>query len=963
MSSCLHLRQRPLHLALAAIGYFCMPAIGHAQTTSWQGGVWDNPGSWSAGVPTASSAVIFNGSALITTDTDMGSLVGSGSMNFIGGGPTRITIGYDNTSTTFAGQATGTGGFTKVGSGTLTLSGANTNFEDTIVNAGTLQAGASNAFSGTSAFTVNAGATLALNGFDQKVASLAGSGDVALGSAALTFNGLNWLESTLSSTFSGTISGTGGKLLKQGNGTLTLTGTNTYTGGTTINAGTLAINNGDALGSGMLTINAGELQADNTLTLNNAVTLGDAGSIDTGANNLTMAGAVGGTGDLTKLGSGTLTFSGANSYSGDLVISAGTVATVGSVFTNGLTRVVNNATLDISGSTAASFKGLSGNGSVLLGSSQLSLDDASDVFNGVIDGNNGGTGLALFGGHQTLNGINTYTGLTTILGGTLIVGDDSHATAVIAGNVMVSNTGTIGGIGRIGGDLLLPEGTLSPGNSIGTLTVGGNLSLGSGSIYRVEVNPTQNDRLNVGGTASLNGIVDVQAAAGTYAANTQYTIVNATGGLGGTTFSGVTSNLAFLTPTLSYDANNAFLQLARNDVGLADVANTRNQRAVGSVLSAASAGASGDLATVTNAITGLSAGQARAAYDAIGGAGLVALRRAGSAFAGNFGGQLQTRLSIAGVSAARSANGIQLAANDHVDDLMPAMAQAPQQRFTLAGGLPQAAQDQRGFWLRGYGSDYSADGDGNAASTHLQGTGLSAGFDARVSDTLVLGAALTHGRSDISAAGNEDGDSSGNAVALYASYGSGAWNINGYASYAHNNNSMQRRLAFGGIDRTASSDFDSNTFSLYGEVSYDLPQNGWTLQPLAAISASRNKNDGFTETGADALNLQVDDETVHSAKTLLGARAVIDFDRVQLQPRAMWAHEFGNANVPLSAQLQGGAAPFAVYGIDLPRDSLVAGLTVVGKTTDRLSLFADMQGEFNSRQTDLALLLGLRVSW
>ena len=122
------------------------------------------------------------------------------------------------------------------------------------------------------------------------------------------------------------------------------------------------------------------------------------------------------------------------------------------------------------------------------------------------------------------------------------------------------NGGILGGNGTSAA-LVVNGGMLAPGNSIGTLTVNGNFAQ-TGGTYQVEVNPEgQSDRVNVAGTATINGgTVQVLAAPGGYATSTTYTILNATGGVG--RLSGVASNYAFLTPTLSYDANDVYLTLA-----------------------------------------------------------------------------------------------------------------------------------------------------------------------------------------------------------------------------------------------------------------------------------------------------------------------------------------------------------------------------------------------------------------
>jgi autotransporter-associated beta strand protein len=220
-----------------------------------------------------------------------GSIAGAGNYYL---GSNQLTVGGNNLSTTLSGVisdcgptglqcsasgATG-GGLTKVGSGTLTLSGANTYTGPTAVNAGTLQAGAVNAFSSASAFTVASGATLDLAGFNQTIGSLAGAGSVTLGSATLTTNG-----DGSDTMFSGTISDSG-RLVKVGGGTLTLSGNNSYQGGTILNAGTLAVGSSRALGTGALTLADGTtLQAAaNGLALANAVRLNGAVTVDTQSN-------------------------------------------------------------------------------------------------------------------------------------------------------------------------------------------------------------------------------------------------------------------------------------------------------------------------------------------------------------------------------------------------------------------------------------------------------------------------------------------------------------------------------------------------------------------------------------------------------------------------------------------------------------------------------------------------------
>src|SRR5262245_28622629 len=210
-----------------------------AEYNSYAGGTFLNAGilkvTANSNLGAATGALTFNGGTL-----QFGSGFNTARSITLNGGGTIDTNGFN---TTFSGQINGPGSLAKNGSGVLTLSGTTGYTGATFVNAGTVRAGAVNAFSPNSAFTIASGATLDLNGFGQTIGSLAGPGTVTLGSATLTAGGDN-----TTTTFSGIMSGTGG-LIKAGAGTLTLTGTNTYTGGTAINAGTLAVTTDANLGA------------------------------------------------------------------------------------------------------------------------------------------------------------------------------------------------------------------------------------------------------------------------------------------------------------------------------------------------------------------------------------------------------------------------------------------------------------------------------------------------------------------------------------------------------------------------------------------------------------------------------------------------------------------------------------------------------------------------------------------
>src|SRR5271155_1889253 len=229
--------------------------IGNGATGSVAGNITDNAALvfdrnnalTYAGVISGSGSLTQTGTGTLTltgaNTYSGGTTISAGTLQ-IGAGATGSVVGNitDNAALvinrtgalSYAGVISGTGSLTSSGAGTVTLTGANTYSGVTTISAGTLQAGATNTFSSASAFTVTG--TLDLNGFNQTIGSLAGAGTVTNAGgtvATLTAGGNN-----TSTTFSGVMQdGTSASsLTKTGSGTLTLTGANTYSGGTTISA-------------------------------------------------------------------------------------------------------------------------------------------------------------------------------------------------------------------------------------------------------------------------------------------------------------------------------------------------------------------------------------------------------------------------------------------------------------------------------------------------------------------------------------------------------------------------------------------------------------------------------------------------------------------------------------------------------------------------------------------------------
>ena len=180
-------------------------------------------------------------------------------------------------------------------------------------------------------------------------------------------------------------------------------------------------------------------------------------------------------------------------------------------------------------------------------------------------------------GHDALG----YSGLAHVREGTLAVNE------LFSGAVQVMSGARLEGTGSVASVWVRDGGTLAPGASIGVLTIPGDLRFDTGATLSLEVAPDgRHDAVAVGGQATLAGDVHALAEAGDWQASTQYRFLTATGGLGGTRFDRVSSNFAFLTPTLSYDASSVTLTLGRNDVPLSEVAQTPEAAVVGDIIAA-----------------------------------------------------------------------------------------------------------------------------------------------------------------------------------------------------------------------------------------------------------------------------------------------------------------------------------------------------------------------------------------
>lgn len=588
--------------------------------------------------------------------------------------------------------------------------------------------------------------------------------------------------------------------------------------------------------------------------------------------------------------------------------------------------LLGNCSLNI-GTTLPAFSiaSLSGDSSSIV-QSQPQLVINTDAltqaeFSGVIQDfpSTSSTLLKTGAGTQILSGVNTYTGQTTVQEGILILNGS------LAGNVLTTSLGTLKGNGAIVGTLT-NAGNVSPGESIGTLTVGNYIN--NNGTYAVEVNGLgQNDLIDVTGTATLNGgTVVVSSADGTFKFQQPYTIMTAEGGIAGTFTN--TASLAFITPTLTYDQDNVYLTIHS---ALSKAAEKCNQF-----------GVARNLDNIVNPNAEQSLLISKLAN--------LPLKAAQKALESLSGFQYTNDVLVTEISACRFLRRL-------YDPLR-----------SLVAGYDHCSPCEAACngWTRWFETGYGCTNlKGNTAhELSFDSYQVTCGIQKTFYSDLTFGLAGSYEYDNITYRNGKANRDTGFA-SVYGLYRPSMFYGLFDFVYGYCSNRFKRTIEAGNIQFKARSKPNFNTFTSYGEAGFDLECEHGLIQPFLGVQIGKNWRSQINEKHAKGWGLAINKHDWTSTRLRLGVHfSTYKFwDSIDTAVDLAWNQLLSSTKNSAIGRFKKFGDPFPICGNQLDNYSFDYALTFTTCFCESLKGYIELDGELWQHANTFNVLGGIEYCW
>lgn len=526
------------------------------------------------------------------------------------------------------------------------------------------------------------------------------------------------------------------------------------------------------------------------------------------------------------------------------------------------------------------------------------------------------------GGELVLTGANDYTGATRVEGGLLTVNG-----SLINSTSTVADLGMLGGVGRLADVVVDKGGVLSPGdtaNPFGTLTIADNLVFKDGSYLwiRSSVNGAQHSRVAVEGATTLEGgKVILKADQGEWNLRTRMDILQSEGGVTGV-FAGAESDLAFLKPILTYSDKAVQLTLARNDVTIASVGVTPNQKSVGAAL---------DVMT-GEAMTNPPAGRNTALEDAILDGSADNVRGALNSLTG------EVHATLAGVASGDSR---------FIRDAM----------LTRGRNGTTQATDGRGVavWASGvFGSGRQDNGE--LAGFRSEATGYLAGVEKTLNGRAHIGVAVGESQSEIRANRlRSTGEVKTQHIGVYGAATLGGFDFRLGGAWMDSRTRTDRSASLNRFNEQLTGRYDGEAWQAYGEVSWRKSVMASTvLEPYLNYTRVEYDADVVERGGDAALSGDVSQTSdlltagLRSETHLAGGNGRPALSAIG---HLAWTEDLSGDGPVFNAAFSDGPV-FRVEGADLNSGALQAGLGFNIEASKSTNIEVGYSGVFNDDYKD-----------
>jgi len=546
---------------------------------------------------------------------------------------------------------------------------------------------------------------------------------------------------------------------------------------------------------------------------------------------------------------------------------------------------------------------------------------------------------------------------------------DSSSSVIVNGSLTapqltLAPNALLAGSGIFTGDVL-NSGTVSPGNSPGILTINGNFTQTSSGALVIEVASADTfDQLIVSGLATLGGALVVTPYEGyvlQYGQSFQFLQAGSIEG----TFDNIELPTNFR-GRLLLDDNTATVLVAPSSYKL--VAVTQNQQNVAAALDSFIPATSGDELTISTALDFLTAQEYPAAFDAISPAFYESLANIGIEQAFSQGQQMQQRF-----------RSVQLGARGFTQSGFDGPVIKENDGKTTIGPDGKAAKDiitpaadnDWGVWVQGNGIFARNTSVNNVPKYNFNSGGFLGGADYRWSDDFATG--LYAGYQGTYARYDGGGRTTINSTRFggYATYGKAEGFFantmigGGYSAYQ-----ISRTIEFGSIDRTAKSRPDGGDFETMLNLGYNWQLGNFNIGLVGTGQYTYLGIAPFTESGADSLDLSVDQQNANSLRTMLGGQVAYTWEvshGFALIPQASlyWQHEFMQNPRNIGSSLNGGSGPSFDYSTAAPaRDAVYAGVGLTAQFGDQWNANFYYNADFG-RQDFVSHMIttGLEFRW